>query len=124
MNKRFKETSNRGAVGWFLQRSTAVIIFVLLLIHFVTYHFLGKGKAVSYQQIIAKTSSWWFPLIQFIFLITGLFHGLYGTWVVLEDYVHNKYWRFFWHSVLITLATVLMFVGTLTIIQVSSLRIS
>ena len=51
MNKDFKQTSRSGSVAWLLQRISAVILFVLLLLHFVTYHFLGKGKAVNYQWV-------------------------------------------------------------------------
>jgi len=124
MNKRFKETSRRGAIGWFLQRITAVIVFILLMIHYVTYHFLSKGKAPSYDQIIAKTATWWFPLVQFVLLFAGLWHGLYGTWVILEDYVHNKYWRLVLYTLLVTGGAALLFLGTLTIIKVASLKIS
>jgi succinate dehydrogenase hydrophobic anchor subunit len=43
MNKDFKQTSRSGSVAWLLQRISAVILFVLLLLHFVTYHLLGQG---------------------------------------------------------------------------------
>ena len=91
MHKNFKQTSRTGAVAWLLQRISAVIVFILLMIHFDTYHFLGKGKAVSYHQVIAKVCNWWFPLLQFVFLVTALYHGMNGVWSVVEDYTASRY---------------------------------
>jgi len=122
MNKDFKQTSRSGSLAWLLQRISAVILFALLLLHFVTYHFLGKGKAVDYQWVVSKAGSWWFPLLQFAFLLTALYHGLNGVWSVLEDYTSSRSWRLLWFSLLWTVGVVLLFVGTLTIIKLYTLR--
>jgi succinate dehydrogenase hydrophobic membrane anchor protein len=124
MDKNFKQTSRAGSVAWLLQRVSAVILFVLLLLHFLTYHFLGKGKAVSYQWVIERAGHWWFPLLQFAFLFTALYHGLNGVWSVLEDYTTNKYWRLVWYSLLLTVGAVLLFVGTLTIIKLYTMQVA
>jgi len=122
MNKDLKQTSRSGSIPWLLQRISAVILFVLLMLHFVTYHFLGKGKAVGYHWVIERAGYWWFPLLQFAFLLTALYHGLNGVWSVLEDYTTNKYWRLAWYSLLLTVGVVLLFVGTLTIIKLYTLK--
>ncbi len=122
MNKDFKQTSRSGSVAWLLQRISAVILFVLLLLHFVTYHFLGKGKAVNYQWVMSKVGLWWFPLLQFAFLLTALYHGLNGVRSVLDDYISSKFWRLAWYSLLVTVGVVLLFVGTLTIIKLYTLK--
>lgn len=124
MRKDFRETSKTGAVAWLLQRISAVIVFVLLMIHFYTYHFLSKGKAVTYDQIVAKVTTWWFPLFQFLFLVTALYHGMNGVWVIVEDYVSNRYARLFLYSILLAAALAFFFVGTLTIVKASMLKAS
>jgi succinate dehydrogenase / fumarate reductase membrane anchor subunit len=122
MNKDFKQTSRSGSIPWLLQRISAVILFVLLLFHFITYHFLTKGRSVDYQRVMERAGSWWFPLLQFAFLITALYHGLNGVWSVLEDYTTSKTWRLVWYSLIVTVGIVLLFVGTLTIIKLYTLR--
>ncbi|MDD8012955.1 MAG: succinate dehydrogenase, hydrophobic membrane anchor protein [Acidobacteriota bacterium] len=122
MDKNFKQTSRSGSLGWLLQRISAVILFILLLFHFITYHFLTTGRSVSYQQVLERAQSWWFPLLQFAFLITALYHGLNGVWSVLEDYTSSKTWRLVWYSLLLTVGVVLLFVGTLTIIKLYTLK--
>ena len=124
MRKTFRETSKTGAVAWLLQRISAVIVFILLMIHFYTYHFLSQGKAVTYSQVVAKVSTWWFPLFQFIFLVTALYHGMNGVWTIVEDYLANRYARLFCYSVLLAAAIALFFVGTLTIVKAAMLKVS
>jgi succinate dehydrogenase / fumarate reductase membrane anchor subunit len=122
MDKDFKQTSRSGSLAWLLQRISAVILFILLVLHFVTYHFLGHGKPVSYHWVMSKVGHWWFPLLQFAFLLTALYHGLNGVWSVLEDYTTSRFWRLVWYSLLLTVGIVLLFVGTMTIVKLYTLR--
>jgi succinate dehydrogenase / fumarate reductase membrane anchor subunit len=122
MMKNFKETSKTGAVLWLLQRFTAVILFVILVYHFVYYHFISLG-VYPWKDVVAKMQSPWFNLLQFTFLITALYHGFNGIWMVTEDYIHCKLWRFILFSLIVTVGVVLLFVGTLTIIKISSVKI-
>lgn len=126
MKKRFNETSKTGAIAWLFQRITAVILFVLLMAHYIGYHFLSKGvakggKHITYNEVKTLMSSPLFNLIQFIFLLTALYHGINGIWMVVEDYISNKGWRIFIYSLLIIVGISLLFIGTMTIIKVSSL---
>ena len=56
--------------------------------------------------------------------MTALYHGLNGVWSVVEDYTSNrKPWRLVWYSLLLTVgARVLLFVGTLTIVKLYTLK--
>ncbi|MCP4215230.1 MAG: succinate dehydrogenase, hydrophobic membrane anchor protein [bacterium] len=120
MKKNFKETSKTGAVAWLLQRISAVVLFIMLLVHYVTYHFLTKGP-VNYEAVKAKMSSPWFNLVQFLFLVTALYHGINGIWMVVEDYIHSKAWRFVIYSLILIVGGSLFFVGMLTIYKISNL---
>ncbi len=126
MKKRLTETSKTGAIAWLFQRITAVILFILLIAHYIGYHFLSKGvtpggKDITFKEVQGLMSSPFFNLIQFLFLLTALYHGINGIWMVIEDYISNKGWRLFLYSVLIIVGISLLFVGTLTILKVSSL---
>ena len=120
MKKNFGETSKTGAIGWLLQRISAVILFVLLIVHYVTYHFISKG-VIQYESVVSKMKSPWFNLIQFLFLITALYHGLNGFWNVVEDYIHAKILRIILFSLIITVGLSLFFVGTLTLFKAGNL---
>jgi succinate dehydrogenase / fumarate reductase, membrane anchor subunit len=124
MEKNFKQTSRTGSIAWLLQRISAVILFILLLFHFITYHFLTHSRSVAYLQVVKRAQSWWFPLLQFAFLFTALYHGLNGVWSVLEDYTSSKFWRMIWYGLLLTVGMILLFVGILTIIKLYTLKIA
>ncbi len=127
MKKGLTETSKTGAIAWLLQRITAVILFVLLIVHYIGYHMLSKGvgkvdgaEQISYEKVKALMSSPFFNLIQFLFLISALYHGVNGLWTVIEDYVSNKGWRLFLYSLLVVVGISLLFVGTMTILKVGA----
>ncbi len=122
MKKTFRETSKKGAVPWLLQRITAVIIFVIIMIHFVTYHMLSEG-AYKYEKVVSKMKSPWFNLMQFLLLCAVLYHGLNGVWMIVEDYIHIKGLRLFLFSLIIVVGVSLFFVGVLTIIKVSNFSV-
>lgn len=123
MKKNFKETSKTGAVLWLLQRISAVALFVILIIHFVTYHFIRQG-VYPWKDVIAKMQSPWFNLFQFLFLVCALFHGLNGVWMVTEDYIHSRFWRIVIFSLILLVGISLLFIGTMTIIKISSLDLT
>lgn len=114
--KNYRETSRRGGMLWLLQRVSAVVIFVLLMIHYVTYHFIGDGT-ITYDRIVAKMASPWFNLTQILFLATALFHGLNGVWMVTEDYIHQRGLRLMLAAILLLLGLLLLYGGTSTVLN-------
>jgi len=122
MKKNFKETSKTGALAWLLQRISAIFIFAVLIYHFVVYHFISQGKAPEWADVVAKMKSPWFNLLQFLFLVAALYHGLNGVWMVVEDYIHSRFWRIFIFSIIVIVGTSLLFVGTLTLFKVANIN--
>ena len=122
MKKNFNESSKSGAIAWLLQRVTAVVLFIILMYHFVFYHFISKGN-YPWEEVVAKMQSPWFNLLQFIFLLTALFHGLNGIWMVTEDYIHNKTWRMIIFSLILLGGLALFFVGMLTVFKVQTVKL-
>jgi succinate dehydrogenase / fumarate reductase membrane anchor subunit len=120
MKKGIQETSRSGGIAWFLQRISAVVLFVIIIGHFVLYHFILHGD-IEKTDVLKFTRFSWFSLIQFLFLVTALYHGLNGTWAVIEDYIHHKILRLILFSLVLIVGLGLLFVGTLTIIKVSSI---
>jgi succinate dehydrogenase / fumarate reductase membrane anchor subunit len=121
MKKTFRESSRTGAITWLLQRVTAVLLFLGVIYHFVYYHFISNGE-YSWKEVVARMQSPWFNLLQFVFLVTALYHGLNGVWMVTEDYIHGKIWRMILFSLILFIGAALFFVGILTIFKIQSLK--
>ena len=64
----------------------------------------------------------WFNLLQFLFLLAALYHGLNGVWMVVEDYIHCRFWRIFIFCIIVITGTSLLFVGTLTLFKVANIN--
>lgn len=122
MKKTFKETSKAGAIAWLLQRVTAVLLFIGVIYHYVYYHFISNG-VYTWKEVVARMQSPWFNLLQFIFLVTALYHGLNGVWMVTEDYIHGKTWRMIIFSLILFVGMALFFVGILTIFKIQSVKL-
>lgn len=122
MKKTFKESSKAGAIAWLLQRVTAILLFIGVIYHFVYYHFISNG-VYTWKEVVAKMQSPWFNLLQFVFLVTALYHGLNGVWMVTEDYIHGRAWRMIIFSLILLVGTALFFVGILTIFKIQSVTL-
>lgn len=123
MKKRYQDSSNRGALLWFWQRISAIILFVMLMFHFFSYHFVAQGS-YEWERVVLKMRSPWFNLLQFLFLFSALYHGLNGVWMVVEDYVHSRAGRMVAAFFIVLLGISLLFVGTLTIVKISFLALN
>lgn len=122
MKKTFRESSKVGAIAWLLQRVTAILLFIGVIYHFVYYHFIRNG-VYTWKEVVARMQSPWFNLLQFVFLVTALYHGLNGVWMVTEDYIHSRTWRIIIFSLILFVGMSLFFVGILTIFKIQSVKL-
>ncbi|MBN2070539.1 MAG: succinate dehydrogenase, hydrophobic membrane anchor protein [Candidatus Krumholzibacteriota bacterium] len=114
MNYRETMTSG-GALLWFFQRITGVYLAAILLIHVINLHVLIGGE-VTFAAIAERVATPMWKTLNISFLIIALFHGLYGMWVVFEDYIHKGWMRVLVYSVIAAIAVVFTIFGTLTMI--------
>ncbi len=83
-------SSKEGTHHWWLQRLSAIALIPLALLFVYTFlPTLGTG----YDTFIATYSSLGNAIIAILFLIVGFFHLRLGMQVVIEDYVHAKFWK-------------------------------
>ncbi len=82
-----------GAHHWWMQRLTAIAL-IPLLIWFVAsiVSLLGAGYTETKEWLASP-----FVAIAMILMVTvTLYHAALGVQVVIEDYIHNEGWKFFW----------------------------
>lgn len=113
---KYRETAKSGgALPWLLQRISGVYLAIVLLIHVLNLHVLIDGE-ITYGAIAERVATPLWKTINISFLLVALFHGLYGLWIVLDDYIHRGWMRIFIYSVIVTIALVFAIYGTLTMI--------
>jgi succinate dehydrogenase / fumarate reductase membrane anchor subunit len=104
-----------GSYGWLFQRLSGVILFVLLLVHFVLMHYLG-GEKKMYADVVRRLSNPHWKTFDLVFLGLGLYHGWYGVWGIVGDYVRNGAVRILSLVLIVTAALVLFSLGLVTIL--------
>ena len=86
-------SSNTGAIHWFLQRITGILLILLVGIHMLVVHFIPLGFAfaeqfgvASYQATYERLAGGWFLAIDWTLLVLALYHGLNGVRTVILDF--------------------------------------
>jgi len=79
-------SAHRGGMwAWLLQRITAVLLIVCLVIHLIFTHILSIGD-ISYDTVGERVAHGAFTALDIILLMAGIYHALNGLRMVLMDY--------------------------------------
>jgi len=104
-----------GALLWFFQRVTGIYLAVVLFLHVIMTHVLIRGE-LSFDQVADRVATPLWKTIDISFLVVALFHGLYGLWIVLDDYIHVNWLRVLLYGAIAIAAIVFTTLGILTLL--------
>ena len=113
--------SRRETFAWYTIRITGLMLFVLALAHFSILHFI-YDPAQQTAEFIA-TQRWnqlWWRVVDWLLLMSVLFHGFLGVRTVVMDYVHRPALREFTLLLLYTTGVLLFIIGTQVILTLPS----
>ncbi|MFB3907548.1 MAG: hypothetical protein ACE15D_04000 [Candidatus Eisenbacteria bacterium] len=109
-----------GFAGWFLQRITGVLLVPFVLLHvWVTHFSFANGyhqQEVTYQMVAQRLASPWWKLIDLALLAIVLYHGLRGTWVIVQEGIQRPWLRVSLYCAILVLGAALAVLGTVTIL--------
>ena len=104
------------AYSWLFMRASAVLLLVLVLLHFAIMHVINGVEQVNYSFVAARFATPFWRSYDLLMVLLALGHGLNGTRIIIDDYVHARAWRVFWMSALYAVGLVLALVGSLVIL--------
>ena len=116
----FAGSSNTGAMTWFFQRISGLLLVVILLLHFGLIHGTEVDEElhqVTYKPVAERLASSTWKTIDIAFLFLAVFHGLVGLWIVLGDYIHRAWARNVVFTVVCILGFVLLILGSVTVLS-------
>lgn len=77
--------NNLTLIRWFLQRLTALLLVIILVVHIIVTHF--TSGSINFETVVQRIQSSIFWLIFYsLFLLSALFHGINGVYGIIEDY--------------------------------------
>jgi succinate dehydrogenase / fumarate reductase membrane anchor subunit len=104
-----------GAILWLFQRVTGVYLAVVLFAHVWLLHYL-LDEELGFAAIAERVATPLWKTIDISFLVVALIHGLYGLWIVLDDYIHTGWLRILIYSGISIIALIALTLGILTIL--------
>lgn len=81
-------SSGSGSCHWLKQRVTAIILVLFTLCLMKLIH--GLSQVSSNAEIVAILKKPYNITLMIIFVATGIYHGMIGMQVVIEDYIHCR----------------------------------
>lgn len=105
-----------GALLWLFQRVSGIYLAVVLFLHVIMTHVLVTGE-LGFSDVAERVATPLWKTLDISFLIIALFHGLYGAWVVLDDYIHVQWLRVIIYSAIAIAAVMFTTLGMLTLIS-------
>ena len=103
-----------GAVAWFLQRLSGLVLIILLLVHFAVLH--GGDGLVTYEKVASRLATPAWKTFDLLFLVLGIVHGMNGLLMVVRDYAAPGWKRGALYAAVIVAGAVFLVLGCLTVI--------
>ncbi|AIK96425.1 succinate dehydrogenase, hydrophobic membrane anchor protein [Candidatus Odyssella acanthamoebae] len=80
-----------GTGHWIAQRVSSILIAPLGLMIVV---WLSQNHQLPYPEMIHTIGNPWIASLLFLFVASVSYHAALGLQVIIEDYVHNHFWRY------------------------------
>jgi len=110
-------TREAGVWAWALQRFTAVLIGVFIIIHLWVLHFASVGeRPITFEAVRQRLSSPWFVTLDLLLLVTVIYHSLNGVRAVLLDFGVGVRSRKRMDGILVGLGLIAFVYGTLALV--------
>jgi succinate dehydrogenase / fumarate reductase membrane anchor subunit len=85
MNTASTPKSGENVWIWLIKILTGPLLFVLLGIHLIVNHLLGKEGVLRYAEVIAYYQNPIIPIMEILFLATVVTHSLIGLRSIILD---------------------------------------
>jgi succinate dehydrogenase / fumarate reductase membrane anchor subunit len=116
-----RHPSGSGALLWFSQRLTGLLLVLLLGFHFAIQHFWGTPTSgvLDYATVSARFADPLYVAFGLVFALLALLHALNGVWMVTEDYFHARWQRLAVWSTLATVGVALFALAVATLVPLA-----
>ena len=106
-----------GALGWFLQRLTGIVLVPVLMVHLLTMHRYHE-HGLKWEQVTGLMANPYWKVLEITFLVAALYHGLNGVYAIFQDYVKHPALRLTLFSLVVLAAVVFLVFGIVTVLSI------
>ncbi|MBX3487173.1 MAG: succinate dehydrogenase, hydrophobic membrane anchor protein [Candidatus Paracaedibacteraceae bacterium] len=101
-----------GTGHWIAQRLSSIVVAFLGLI---IIGWLSQNYRLPYSEMVRIVGNPWGACVIFLFVASASYHAALGLQVIVEDYIHSPFWRY-WLLMKIRLTGYILPVVTLFIL--------
>jgi len=80
-----QNTRSSGSFSWTFQRVSGIILVIIMIGHYILMHF-NPESGHTYDAVLARMQSNWYRVLDMVFVVLGMYHGLNGIWSIFRDY--------------------------------------
>jgi succinate dehydrogenase / fumarate reductase membrane anchor subunit len=112
--------------AWFFMRLSGLLLLVLAVFHLIYMQFIIPGgvAGINYEVVVARwTDPPWglfWRTFDLLLLVFGLTHGSNGIRYIIDDTIHQDYWRILTKTILYLAYFVLIIMGSSIIFSFKS----
>lgn len=104
-------------MSWFLQRLTGILLAPILLVHLLTMHRYHE-HGLAFEKVTALFANPYWKVLESVFLVAALYHGLIGVHLMFQDYIRRPGLRLVLYSLVVLAGVTLLAFGLVTIFSV------
>jgi succinate dehydrogenase / fumarate reductase membrane anchor subunit len=108
-----------GALGWFFQRLTGIVLVPVLLVHLFTMHRYHE-HGLAWESVTKLMANPYWKVLEIAFLVAALYHGLNGLYAIFQDYVKSAGLRLTLFGLVVLGGLVLLVFGVVTVLSIQS----
>jgi succinate dehydrogenase / fumarate reductase, membrane anchor subunit len=105
-----------GTVSYLFMRFSGLLLIILVLGHFIIQHVINDVHNLDINFVAARWSTLGWRVYDAFLLALGLIHGLNGTRIVVDDYVHPRLWNRIVKILILLVGIGLILIGSIAII--------
>jgi succinate dehydrogenase hydrophobic membrane anchor protein len=107
-----------GALPWFFQRLTGILLAPILIVHLLTMH-KWTAHGLPWDQVALRLTNPYWKVLEVFFLTFALYHGLNGLYAIIGDYVRKPALRLTIFSLACVAGVVLLIFGLVTVFSLT-----
>lgn len=102
--------------AWFFMRISGLLLILMVLTHFAIMHLYYGVAKIDFSVVAERYRTPFWRLYDLVLVMLALAHGLNGSRLILDDYVHPRGWRVAVLCVVWTFGMVILAMGVFTIL--------
>jgi succinate dehydrogenase / fumarate reductase membrane anchor subunit len=108
--------SNFELYSWYFFRISGLLLILLTVTHLVIMHIVNNVSQIDFNFVAHRWGSPFWRSFDWLLLFLALLHGFNGARLSIDDYIRNRGWKVFAHSVLWSALIIFMVLGTIAIV--------